>query len=148
MKHACFATTSGILALTLCAPLAAQSINPALDRGQRESQIVGAITVPLGQSNDARRVAPRFEIISRSRASDSIATVITRDNELRWQEHRVGFTIDGSDALMLNGRPLDAGERRDNISTLGAIAIGVGALLVASAFYLGDKIDDISSNDG
>lgn len=135
---------SGLASIALSSGAAAQSINPSLDRQQGETQVVGAITVPLGASSDARRTAPRFEIIARSDSGGTTSPVVVRDHERDWQERRIGFTLDGSETLMLNGRPAAVGETRDGVSTFGAIAIGVGVLLVISAFTLADAVDDLN----
>jgi len=135
---------SGLVCIALSSGAAAQSINPALGRQQSETQVVGAITVPLGASSDTRRTAPRFEIIARSDTGGTASPVIERDQERDWQERRIGFTLDGSETLMLNGRPAAIGETRDGVSTVGAIAIGVGVLLAVSVFALADAVDDLN----
>lgn len=120
-----------ILAL-FTAPLHAQSYNPILDQQRGDTQVSAAITIPLGQSNDARRTAPRFEIITRSTRPDSILPIVARDDQRRWDERRIGITLDGSDALMLNGEPLPEPEHGDGVSTFGGIGIGVGVLVLAA----------------
>ena len=123
----------------------AQSLNPALNPVEGETRIMAAITVPLGGSRDTARTAPRVEIISRNRTPDGILPLVARDEERRWQERRIGFTLDGSDQLMINGRRAIAAddENRDGISTLGVIGIGVGALLIITVATLADGVDAI-----
>jgi len=121
----------------------AQSLNPSLDPNDGDTRIVAAITVPLGQSRDRARTAPRVELIARSRAPNAILPVVARDEERRWNERRIGFTLDGSEQLMINGRPMMMEQDGDGISTLGAIGIGVGVLLAATIITLADGVDAI-----
>ncbi len=133
----------------LASGAAAQSINPALDRNQSETQVVGAVTVPLGQSTDRQLTAPRFEIISRSRTNGSDA-IVERNEEPRWQERRIGPTLDGRETLMINGQPLASEDRGDGISTLGAVGIGFGVILALSIAVVADAddaIDDLIDPD-
>lgn len=141
-KHIALVASSGLI----CAhapPLAAQSINPALDRQKSESRISAAVTVPLGASRDSRQTAPRVEIIARSRAPEAAFAMIARDNDRDWQERRVGFTLQSRPSVMINGRSLSSAEQADGITTGGAIAIGLGALLALSTATLIDGVDAI-----
>ena len=143
MKSAMTVSAWAILALAHSAPLAAQSINPALDRQQSESRLSAAVTIPLGASPDIRRTAPRFEIIAATRIPDGTSPTIAANNNLQWQERRLGWTLDGSNHLMMNGRPLDMGPHRDGISTGTAVGIGLGvvALVALTALALDDAQD-------
>jgi len=132
---------------SLTSPLSAQSYNPALDLQQRETRISAAITIPLGHSSDRRQTAPRVEIITRSRAPDGFSPIIARAEEQRWQERRIGLTLDGSKALMINGRPMPAQDQQDGISTVAGIAIGVGVVALVSAALLLDGITDLGDDD-
>lgn len=105
---------------------------------------MAAVTIPLGHSRDDSLTAPRFELITRTRAPSSVLAVVARDEDRRWQERRIGFTLDGSDQFMINGRPLPVNDQRDGISTLGAVGIGVGVLLVVSAIVLVDELGNQS----
>ncbi len=123
----------------------AQSHNPALNPAEGETRIMAAITLPLGHSRDNASTAPRVELISRSRTPDGILPIVARDEERRWQERRIGFTLDGSDQLMINGRAMqwEDSEHRDGISTLGVVGIGVGVLLAVSVITFADGVDAI-----
>ncbi|WP_108789958.1 hypothetical protein [Erythrobacter sp. Alg231-14] len=124
----------------------AQSLNPSLNPGESETRILAAITVPLGHARDRASTAPRVELISRSRATDGVLPVVARDEQRRWQERRIGFTLDGSDQLMINGRAMqwDDGENRDGISTLGAVGIGLGLLTALSIAVITDSKDALT----
>ena len=148
MNHNCALGAGILLALAHATPLAAQSINPALDRQQQsESRLSAAITIPLGASPDARRTAPRFEIIAATRIPDGTSPSPAANNNPHWQERRLGWTLDGSNQLMLNGQPHAKNDRRDGISTAAAVGIGLGAVLVLTfAFAQGveDTVDRLS----
>jgi hypothetical protein len=137
------AAAAGVLAASMASPTAAQSINPSLDPYQGETHVVAALTIPLGHSLDKRHVAPRAEIIARSRLPASTPEVVARDDERRWQERRVGFTLGGQTALLINGQPVHKDNHRDGVSTLGAIGIGVGVVLVGSIILFAIEADDI-----
>lgn len=148
------AALAALVAATFASGASAQSINPALDPSQGDTRVLAAVTLPLGHASDRTATAPRFEIISRSRTSDGVLAVVARDEERRWQERRIGFTLDGSDQLMINGRAVrfayEGSESGDGISTLGAIGIGVGILLIGTIFVISDGVDalqDISDPD-
>lgn len=130
----------------------AQSINPSLNPGQGETRVVAAITIPLGHSRDRANTAPRVELISRSQTPDGVLPVVARDQQRRWQERRIGFTLDGTDQVMINGRAMqwDDTENRDGISTLGAVGIGLGlltALTIAVVADADDAFDDLIDPD-
>lgn len=122
-------------------PLAAQSINPALNGHQNEARVSLALTMPLGHAADKRRTAPRVELIARSTRPDGILPIVARDEDRRWQERRIGFTLDGSDTFTINGAPLTKTEHRDGISTVGWVAIGLGTLVVATVLVADDLRD-------
>ena len=144
MNHNCALGAGILLALAHATPLAAQSINPALDRQQKsESRLSAAITIPLGASPDARRTAPRFEIIAATRIPDGTSPSPAANNNPHWQERRLGWTLDGSNHLMMNGRPLDMGPHRDGISTGAAVGIGLAlvGVVALTALVLDDAKD-------
>ncbi|MEP3422330.1 MAG: hypothetical protein ABJN35_11390 [Erythrobacter sp.] len=121
----------------------AQSLNPSLNPGESETRILAAITVPLGHSRVRANTAPRVELISRSQTPDGVLPVVARDEQRRWQERRIGFTLDGSDQVMINGRAMqwEDGENRDGISTLGAVGIGLGVLTALTIVVVADTTD-------
>ncbi len=109
----------------------AQSLNPALDRQQQETQVLATVTVPLGQAADRRTAVPRFELVVRNGLQDAAPN---RPSSLldqrQWRESRIGFTFDTKPDLLINGMSLPESDRRDGISTLGLVAIGAGAVAV------------------
>ncbi len=139
------ATLAASLIAGAASAASAQSLNAALNPAEGETRIVAAITVPLGHSHGNTSTAPRVELISRSRVPDGILPVVIRDEERRWQERRIGFTLDGSDQVMINGRAIQLGgsEDRDGISTLGAVGIGLGVVLAVSIVTFADGVDAI-----
>ncbi len=118
----------------------AQSINPALDRAQGETQVAAAITIPLGHSADRTQTAPRVELITRSRTASDELDFTFRNDQTQWQERRLGFTLDGSDRFMINGQPLAAPDTKNNLNTgetflvIGGVIL-VGAVIGAAAWY-------------
>lgn len=127
--------------------VAAQSINPAFDAHQSETRVSAAITIPLGHSRDTRTTAPRFELITRTRAPDDILAIVARDEERRWQERRIGFTLDGSDELMLNGRPMAHAHKSANLDTTETILVVVGGVLVVGIVGVYALADGLSGDE-
>lgn len=143
-KWACL--TTALLATGSVA--SAQSINPALDAQEREVQVTAAFTVPLGTSMDRRETAPRFEIIARNRAPSSDIIVVAQNDDQRWRERRIGVTLDGRYALMMDGQPTQPDSDHAHLNTLETVLVAGGVLLVGFAIFVGASIDNISSNDG
>ncbi|MEO0462822.1 MAG: hypothetical protein AAF127_06805 [Pseudomonadota bacterium] len=146
------ATCIGVAAVSLLSsPAAAQFLNPTIDTGRADTQVVGAVTIPLGTAKDTRRTAPRLEIITRRQAGTPFQSIIARDAERRWREQRIGVTLDRDMTLMFNGQPAAATEKKQGVSTLGAVGIGVGVLALVGGIVLitdfNDALDDLSDPD-
>lgn len=110
---------------------AAESLNPALDRQQQETQVLASVTMPLGQAADRRMAAPRFELRVRNGWQDAAPNRPSNlFDQQQWRESRIGFTFAKKPDLLVNGMPLPESDRRDGISTLGLVAIGAGAVAV------------------
>lgn len=134
--------TFALIALSVTGSASAQSLNPLLDAHEGESRISAAITLPLGKSADSRRTAPRFEIVSQRRMPGGLLPVVARDEHRRWQERRIGFTLDGSNQLMINGRPTQSFDQRRNLNTLETIGVVAGIFLVVSTIVVIEGFDD------
>jgi len=135
---------SAFSAMALTGTAMAQSVHPALDRQAHETQIVGAISIPLGHTSDKRMTAPRIELINRSRTRNRLLPMVVRDETQRWNERRIGLSLDGNETLTLNGRPAPALENRNGINTVEGIAIGVGVIALGYAIAFAASIDDIA----
>lgn len=142
-KQAVGATFGAFACSALALPASAQSVNPALDPHQGETRLSAALTIPLGQSTDARRNVPRFEIVSQSRTPESMLPTVSRAEKLRWRERRIGFTLDGSDQFLINGRPIAEPEASNNLNTLETVGIVGGAILLGSIVILATNTDDL-----
>ena len=134
-------------ALSLHAQATAQSINPALDPHQGETRVSAAITIPLGHASDRTRSAPRLEIVSRTRAPGSTLPIVARDDERRWRERRIGFTLDGNEQLMLNGKPLALAEDQQNLDTTETILVVVGGVVLAGGIAFALWVDALTDDD-
>ena len=62
---------------------------------------------------------------------------------VRPHETRIGFSLERKNQLLLNGQPIDK-ERRNNVSTVGWIAIGAGVLLIGGFLLVADAARDAS----
>lgn len=144
MKHSLSSMMAMCAVMALAMPAHAQSINPALDQQRVETQVSAAITIPLGASSDSRRTAPRFEIIARTSSPETVLPIIARDEANRWQERRIGFTLDGSDSLMINGRPVEMQTDTANLNTGETILVVGGVIVLALAIAFAASIDDIA----
>lgn len=60
------------------------------------------------------------------------------------REARIGLTLAETPRLTIGGRELPQAERRLGVSTLGWVAIGVGATLVVGTLLLADALEDAS----
>ncbi|MDJ0978233.1 MAG: hypothetical protein QNI87_06835 [Erythrobacter sp.] len=129
-----------LIGLGLSPPAAAQSF----DAFDRETRVSAAITIPLGESKDRRQTAPRFEIIARHRAPSQDLRLVARQDELRWQERRIGITLDGSETLMLNGRAVEGLDDQSNLDTVETVLVVSGGVLVASLIVFAIAIDDFT----
>lgn len=129
-----------LAALCLPASAAAQSYDPA----QTETQVAAAFTLPLGHSTERSRTAPRLELVTRTRLPDSGLEIAYRDSDRRWQERRMGLTLDGRQSLMLNGREMRAPDRQHGVSTGVLTAGGVVLALGIGTLIVYDMIDDAS----
>lgn len=134
-----------IVALALGAALATSAVaEPASFHGSAFSKPEGVVglglTVPFGGSR--KKDLPRLElrvardVVNMDGSRQSISM-------MRPIETRIGFSLESEKRLLINGRPVDR-ERRNNVSTGGWIAIGVGVALIAGVLLVADAARDAS----
>lgn len=107
----------------------------------RPEGVVGVgLTIPFGGVR--QKEAPRVELRV---ARDVVNFDGSRQSSVGFRpiETRIGFSLEPDRKLLLNGRPLDT-KRRNNVSTAGWIAIGVGVLLIGGAVLVADAASDAS----
>lgn len=103
--------------------------------------VVGVgLTIPIGgqKAKDPPRVELRL-------TRDVVGFDGTRQSKssIRPHETRIGFSLERDNRLLLNGRPIDTRER-NNVSTVGWIAIGAGIVLIGGALLVADAARDAS----
>lgn len=138
--------TTVILGAALATSASGQSIAPQSGALSRPEGVVGVgLTIPLGSAR--HREAPRFEL---RLARDSMNIDGSRQSsrvDWRPMEVRVGVSLAPDHELTLNGQPL-TNDRRQGVSTLGWVAIGLGAAaVVGGALYLNAMYDASRHSD-
>lgn len=134
-----------IVALALIAALTTSAVaEPASFHGSAFSKPEGVVglglTVPFGGSR--KKDPPRLElrvardVVNMDGSRQSISM-------MRPIETRIGFSLEAEKRLLINGRPLDT-TRRNNVSTVGWIAIGAGVALVVGGVLFADALRDAS----
>lgn len=134
-------------ALALPAAALAQAFDPSgrplgLDRRASVS-----VTLPLG---GAAGPAGKPQLELRAVADHRGFPAADRRDGTGWLPHvqpreaRMGLTLTERPRLTIAGRELPAAERRHGVSTLGWVAIGVGATLVVGGLLLVDAMRDAS----
>lgn len=115
-------------------PLAAQAQSSEFDRGfmpqGAEARI--SFTIPLGNSSDKTKTAPRLNFGVRHYVEPSRAsTDWMRADRNDYREVNLGFTFEETPQLMLNDQLLmHLDSEQANISTPGKIGLGVGAVVL------------------
>ena len=107
----------------------------------RVDGVVGVgLTIPIG--GERTKAPPRVEL---RLTRDVVGFDGTRQSSsgYRPNETRIGFSLERDNRLLLNGRPIDT-SRRNNVSTVGWIAIGAGVVLVGGALLVADAVRDAS----
>lgn len=129
------------LGVALISPVSAQSIGMQGGAFSRaEGSVSVGLTVPLGDSR--QRDAPRIELrLARdvvnadgSRLSDRLPYRL---------ETRLGLSLTREPRLTLNGRSIDR-DRRQGLSTLGWVAIGVGVAVVTAGVVAWESLEAAS----
>ena len=128
------AITTVILSAALATSASAQSIAPQSGPLSRPEGVVGVgLTVPFGGARHEE--APRVEL---RLARDSMNFDGSRQSSMvGWQpmEARVGISLAPDHKLTVNGRSIET-DRRQGVSTIGWVVIGVGVVAVAGGAWL------------
>lgn len=105
----------------------------------RVDGVVGlGLTIPIG--GNRQKAPPRVELrLTRDVVNVDGTRLSTRGIPLN--ETRIGFSLERDNRLLINGRPMDK-SRRQGVSTLGWLAIGVGAAAVVGGVLLADALED------
>ena len=132
-----------IVMLGVSGPALAQSADPL--RTGTERRVSAGIAIPFGPRGTAE--TPQLELRSTTvRHDGSDLAALGRDGWLPRCQHtaRVGFTLERSPGFTMNGREMNAGAERHGISTLGYVAIGVGAAVIVGGLLFADAVRDAS----
>ena len=108
----------------------------------RVDGVVGlGLTIPIG--NQHKKAPPRVELRLTRDVVNFDGTRQSSSTGVRPHETRIGFSLERKNQLLLNGQPIDK-ERRNNVSTVGWIAIGAGVLLIGGFLLVADAARDAS----
>jgi len=98
------------------------------------------LTIPLGGSR--HKAPPRVELrLTRDVVNMDGTRLSNRGIPLN--ETRIGVSLERDNRLLLNGKPIDT-KRRNNVSTVGWIAIGAGVVLIGGFLLVADAARDAS----
>ena len=128
-----------LAALAVPTAAIAQPANIHSTSFERQEGVVGlGITLPFG--GQRKPEPPRVELRI---ARDIVGSDGSRQSVSgRYQaETRIGFQLAPGNRLTLNGRPVEK-DQRQGISTLGWVAIGIGAGLIIGGALLADDVSD------
>ena len=136
------AITTVILSAALATSASAQSIAPQSGPLSRPEGVVGVgLTVPFGGAR--HKEAPRVELrLSR----DSVNFDGSRQSStVGWQpmEARIGIALAPDHKLTVNGKSVET-DRRQGVSTVGWVAIGVGVVAVAAGAWFYNAMEEAS----
>ena len=108
----------------------------------RVDGVVGlGLTIPIGGQH--KKAPPRVELRLTRDVVNFDGTRQSSSIGIRPHETRIGFSLERKNQLLLNGQPIDK-ERRNNVSTVGWIAIGAGVLLIGGFLLVADAARDAS----
>jgi len=133
-------------------PCLAQAQSSDFDRAFAQRGAVARLTfsIPLGDSPDKAKTAPRLDFGVRNYAQDSrdVNDWMLR-GEPEFRDARFGLTPGDAPQLMLNGQPfiLRKTEEQANIGTAGKIGLGVVAVVLAATAAVAILIVDCDSRD-
>ena len=132
----------GVSGLGLSGQALAQSADPL--RTGTERRVSAGIAIPFGPRGTAE--TPQLELRSTVRHDGSDLAAFGHDRWLPRRERtaRVGFTLEQSPRFTIDGREMDARDDRHGISTLGYVAIGVGAAVIMGGLLFVDAVNDAS----
>lgn len=108
----------------------------------RVDGVVGLdLTIPIGGQH--KKAPPRVELRLTRDVVNVDGTRQSSTGSIRPHETRIGVSLERENRLLLNGRPIDTAQR-NNVSTVGWIAIGAGVLLIGGALLVADAARDAS----
>ncbi|MBJ7438762.1 MAG: hypothetical protein JHD35_07030 [Sphingopyxis sp.] len=106
----------------------------------RVDGVVGlGLTIPIGGAK--KEAPPRVELRLTRDMVNFDGTRQSSSSSIRPHETRIGFSLERDKKLLINGRSLDKSQRQ-GVSTLGWIAIGVGAAVIVGGVLLADALED------
>lgn len=106
----------------------------------RVDGVVGlGLTIPIGGQH--KKAPPRVELRLTRDVVNFDGTRQSSSSGIRPNETRIGFSLERDNKLLINGRSLDKSQRQ-GVSTLGWIAIGVGAAVIVGGVLLADALED------
>lgn len=135
-----------IVTMGLTGQALAQTADPLRDGTER--RVSAGIVIPFGLRGTAR--TPQLELRGTTiRRNNSDLAPFGRDGWLPRRERtaRVGFTLEQAPKFTIDGREMDASDDRHGISTLGYVAIGVGAAAIVGGLLLADAVRDARRSD-
>jgi hypothetical protein len=108
----------------------------------RVDGVVGlGLTIPIGGQH--KKAPPRVELRLTRDVVNFDGTRQSSSTGVRPHETRIGFSLERKNRLLLNGQPIDT-MRRNNVSTVGWIAIGAGVVLIGGVLLVADAARDAS----
>ena len=132
--------TSKKTILSLCAlqltafPLTAQAQSSEFDRAfaRQGAEARVSFTIPLGNSSQKSKTAPRLNLGVRNYAqASSASTDWMRVDRQDYRDVSLGFTLEETPKLMMNDQVLLLPDNQQaNIGTAGKIGLGVGAVVL------------------
>ena len=136
----------GLIVMLVMVGVSGQALAQGADplRTGTERRVTAGIAIAFGPRGTAE--TPQLELRSTVRHDGSDLAVFGRDGWLPRRERtaRVGFTLEQSPRFTIDGREMDARDDRHGISTLGYVAIGVGAAVIVGGLLFADAVNDAS----
>lgn len=109
--------------------------------GRSDGVVAIGISIPF--AGRQQKVPPRVELrIARDQVNMDGGRRSSRA-DFTPMESRIGFSLESDSELLINGRPI-SGTQRSNISTVGWVAVGVGAVLIGGFLLVADAARDAS----
>lgn len=108
----------------------------------RVDGVVGVgLTIPIG--GQQKKAPPRIELRLTRDVVNFDGTRQSSSSSIRPHETRIGFSLERETRLLVNGQRIDKAQR-NNVSTVGWIAIGVGVVVIGGLVLAADALRDAS----
>lgn len=108
----------------------------------RVEGVVGlGVSIPIG--GDRKKAPPRVELRLTRDVINFDGTRQSSNSGVRPIETRIGFSLERERRFLLNGQSMDKAQR-NNMSTVGWIAIGAGIALIGGFLLVADAARDAS----